>query len=415
MNTPAEIRPHPRQRLLRVRSDDGHARVGFVELFFDLVFVFAITQLSHLLLHHLTPGGAAQTVILLFAVWWAWIYTTWVTNWLDPDTTQVRLLLFALMLVGLIMAAAIPKAFETRAIWFAAAYVVMQVGRSVYMLWALKGHATTNYRNFQRITIWLVCSGALWIAGALAGGATLYVLWIVAAVLEMTGPSIGFWTPGLGRSQTSDWNIAGGHLAERCGLFVIIGLGESILLTGATFTDSSWSGTNLYGFAVCLIGSIAMWWIYFNIGAERASRMIAASADPGALARLAYTYLHLLIVAGIIVAAAADELVLKHPADHLKIAYRLTVAGGPAVFLFGCLLFKWVTAGWPPLSHIVGLGLLAALFAVGGSLTVLQFASVATGILLTVAAWETYSLSSEINEAHIHAHAKATGRDGHSP
>ncbi len=393
-----------RQRLLRVRSDDGHARVGFVELFFDLVFVFAVTQLSHLLLHHLTLGGATQTVILLFAVWWAWIYTTWVTNWLDPETTEVRLLLFALMVVGLIMSAAIPQAFESRSLWFAGAYVAMQVGRGLYMMWALEGHQAANYRNFQRITAWFALSGTLWIAGAIAGGTTLYVLWITAAALELFAPVHGFWLPGLGSSKAGDWNIAGGHMAERCGLFIIIALGESILLTGATFADLAWTNTNLSGFAVCLTGSIAMWWIYFNVGAERASRLIAKSSNPGALGRLAYTYVHIIIVAGIIVSAASDELVLKHPADHVKAAYALTITGGPALFLLGCMLFKWTTAGWPPLSHMVGIGLLAALFALAHSLSLMAVASLATGVLVLVAAWETWSLRHEIAEARAHAH-----------
>ena len=138
-------------------------------------------------------------------------------------------------------------------------------------------------------------------------------LWAAALLVETTAPAFGFWVPGLGRSTTEDWDVEGGHMAERCGLFVIIALGESILVTGAKFASLTWTPTTVAAFVVAFVGSVAMWWIYFNVGAERASRNIAASSDPGRIARLSYTYLHLPLVAGIIVAAVGDELVLSHP------------------------------------------------------------------------------------------------------
>src|SRR6187551_3750849 len=130
---------------LRVRH--GHSRVTFVELFFDLVFVFAVTQLSHGLLEHLTPLGALQTAVLMLAVWWAWIDTAWITNWLNPDRNAVRVMLFGLMLAGLVMAASTPKAFEDRALAFALAYALGQLGRGLFMLWALKNRDAGNFRN----------------------------------------------------------------------------------------------------------------------------------------------------------------------------------------------------------------------------------------------------------------------------
>jgi len=404
-----------RRYLLRAKSDGGHARVTFVELFFDLVFVFAVTQLSHLLLHHLTLGGALQTLLLLLAVWWVWVYTSWVTNWLDPEATSVRLMLFALMLAGLVMASAIPKAFETRGLWLAVAYVAMQVGRSLYMLWVLRGHSPANYRNFQRITAWLSVSAALWLAGGFAEGQTRFALWAVAMLLEVISPSLGFWTPGLGRSTTADWDIAGGHLAERCGLFIIIALGESILLTGANFADLTWDATTVAAFCVCVIGSIAMWWIYFNIGAERASRLIAASTNPGALGRLAYTYLHVVIVAGIIVCAVSDEIMMKHPAGHHDVAASLVLVGGPALFLLGCLLFKWVTAGWPPLSHLGGIGLLTVLLAASAKMPTLILGTASTLVLLIVAIWESTSLKRERATLKSAADDRAHAPDRNTP
>ena len=145
----------------------------------------------------------------------------------------------------------------------------MQVGRSLFMVWALKGHSPGNYRNFQRIVCWLALSAVFWIAGAFAQGDMRFALWAVALVIEYVAPSLGFWTPGLGASTTSDWDVEGGHLAERCGLFVIIALGESVLVTGATFAKLPWTPVTVASFLVAFVGSVAMWWIYFNIGAER--------------------------------------------------------------------------------------------------------------------------------------------------
>jgi low temperature requirement protein LtrA len=378
--------------LLRARKAPEHSRVTFVELFFDLVFVFAVTQLSHLLLEHLGLSGIVQTALLLMAVWWVWIFTSWVTNWLDPQRTPVRLMLYALMLACLVLSTSIPEAFESRGFAFAAAYVFMQVGRSLFMLWALRGRSPANVRNFQRITAWLAFAGLFWLSGGLAEGDVRLALWVVALVLEYISPSLGFWVPGLGRSTTADWDIEGAHMAERCGLFIIIALGESILVTGTTFGGLEWSPTTMAAFACAFVGSVAMWWIYFNIGAEKALHSISTSSDPGRLARLAYTYIHLLLVAGIIVAAVADELILAHPAGHTGIETAAAALGGPALYLLGNSLFKRTIYGRLPLSHLVGLLLLALLIPAAPVTSPLLFGTMTVLVLVLVAIWETRSL-----------------------
>jgi low temperature requirement protein LtrA len=378
--------------MLRSRDGHEHNKATFVELFFDLVFVFAVTQLSHTLLEHFTLAGIIETVVLLMAVWWVWIYTTWVTNWVDPDKTPVRLMLFALMLAGLVLSTSIPEAFGSKALAFAGAYVFMQLGRSLFMLWALRGHSPGNYRNFLRINSWLALSAVLWMGGALVEGEARLGLWIVALAIEYVSPSLGFWTPGLGRSTTADWDVEGGHLAERCGLFIIIALGESILVTGATFAKLPWSPVTVAAFATAFVGSVAMWWIYFNIGAERGSKRITQSSDPGRLARLAYTYMHLPLVAGIVVAAVGDELLLAHPTGHADFKTGAAVLGGPALYLVGNLMFKRTTAHRPALSHIVGLILLAGLVPLAPLLPPLALAAAANLVLVMVAVWETRSL-----------------------
>jgi low temperature requirement protein LtrA len=380
--------------LLRGKPVNGHHRVTFVELFFDLVFVFAITQLSHSLLEHLSPIGVVETALLLMAVWWVWIYTSWVTNWLDPDTTPVRLMLFALMLAGLLLSTSLPQAFGARGWAFAGAYVVMQLGRSLFTLWALAGRSPANFRNFQRISAWLSLSALFWFAGAAVDERSRLMLWTCALVIEYASPALGFWTPGLGRSRTADWDVEGGHLAERCGLFVIIALGESIVVTGAKFAALEWTSGTVAAFVVALIGTVSMWWIYFNIGAERASARIMASADPGRLARLAYTYVHIVLVAGIIVSAVGDELILSHPWAEAEASTRAVLIGGPALYLIGNILFKRATANRMVLSHFAGIGLLGGLSL--ANLSTLPLGAACALVLVLVAAWETWSLKGEL-------------------
>jgi len=381
-----------RQNLLRQRESHEESRVTFVELFFDLVFVFAVTQLSHSLLEDLSLGGIFHVALLLFAIWWVWIYTAWVTNWLDPQRPLVRLMLFVLTLAGLLLSASIPHAFDEAGLVFAGAYAFMQVGRTIFMLWALKSHNPHNFRNFQRITTWMMASAVLWIAGGLAGEGARPILWLGALAIEYVAPAAGFFVPGLGRSTSEDWDIEGGHLAERCGLFVIIALGESVLVTGATFADLAWNETTVAAFVVAFVSSVAMWWIYFNLGAERGSSIISHSENPGRLARLAYTYIHIVIVAGIIVSAVADEIVLTHPTGHVEKSVVAVILGGPAVYLVGNVLFKYATVGRLPPSHLGGLVLLAVLVLAADHLSPLQLGGAASVVLVIVAIWETISL-----------------------
>ncbi|MGF6153465.1 low temperature requirement protein A [Pseudomonas fluorescens] len=378
--------------LLRGRGSQDSGKVGMIELFFDLVFVFAVTQLSHTLLAHLTIGGAVQVALMMVAVWWVWIFTSWVTNWLDPEKLPIRLGLFGLMVAGLLLSSSIPKAFTEHGVMFAAAFVFMQVGRTLFAIWAVRGEPLNMTRNFQRILAWMVLSGVFWISGALLEGDQRLACWALALLIELISPSLYFWVPGLGRSTLADWNVEGNHMAERCGLFVIIALGESLLVTGATFADLLLNWPVLAGFLIAVLGSVAMWWVYFDSGAERAHHRIVHSSDPGRQARIAYTYLHVLIVAGIIVSAVADELVLVHP-EHASDAGIIVIVAGPWLFLLGCALFKWVMADrvLPPLSHLVGLVLLLALLpaALNQLFSALVLGGLTTAVMILVAAWET--------------------------
>jgi low temperature requirement protein LtrA len=197
--------------------------------------------------------------------------------------------------------------------------------------------------------------------------------------------------PGFGRSSTADWNVDASHMAERCSLFVIIALGESILVTGATSASLPATASNMAAFIVAFAGSVAMWWIYFNIGAERGSRQFASAEDRGRVARNVYTYVHMPIVAGIVVCAVADEITITHPDGHLGLADAVVMLAGPALYLFGNVFFKRASAKHYPLSHLVGLGILGVAAPFALSMTPVALGAITTTALVTVAVWETRS------------------------
>ena len=377
----AAAEPAP-PRLLRDRS--GSQRVTNIELFFDLVYVFAVTQLSHYLLGHSTVVGALQAGLLLVMIWLVWSYTTWVTNWLDPERMAVRLLLVLLMLVSLAMSASLPRAFEDLGLWVGGAYAVQQIGRSVFMVIALRGHPLQA--NFERVLAWCVVSGALAVGGGFAHGSDRYLLWLLAVGVDLAGGAVGFATPGLGRSHTSDWTIEGGHFAERCQAFILIALGESLVIIGAALTDKSVTAPNVTAFVVAFAGSVALWWLYFDQSAEAAAEKIARSDDPGRLGRSAYHLIHPVMVAGIIVSAAADQKVLSDPSQAADTAATWMILGGPALFLAGHAAFKlvvWRFVSWP---RLAGIAVLALLALAAGAISALALATCAAALVTAVAA-----------------------------
>jgi low temperature requirement protein LtrA len=381
--------------LLRERRHGHRAQVTSIELFFDLVFVIAVTQISHTLLEHLTWMGALQAAILLLAVWWAWIDTAWITNWLDPQRPMVRMMLFALMAVGLVMSSSLPEAFGERGLAFALSFVVFQLGRTLFMLWAVRTEKTLH-RNFVRIMIWYSFSALFWTAGGVAEGDIRLALWLAAVVLDCIAPAFAFWVPGLGRSDTREWNVDGGHMAERSGLFVMIALGESILVTGVAFTALDWTPEAVFGMAVALLQAIAMWSIYFGQHAEAAGEVIAASDDPGRIARGAYTYVPILLVAGVVVSAVGDELVLAYPfghEGHIDAATIAVLLAGPALFLLGAAIFKLAVFGKWSATRFAGLAAVLALLPVAGMLSPLLLSAATTAITMGVAIWELIAMA----------------------
>jgi low temperature requirement protein LtrA len=359
-----------------MRERAGPQRVTNVELFFDLVYVFAVTQLSHFLLAGPQASHAVRTAleaaVLLIMVWQLWAYTTWVTNWLDPDRIAVRLALLVLAVISLAMSAAVPTAFTHSGLIVGCAYLTMQVGRSTFTVRAISDQGLR--RNFQRILAWCVISGLLALAGGISHGDSRVLLWAGAVVVDVLGGAVGFYTPGLGRSRTADWTIEGGHFAERCQGFILIAIGESIVVIGATLaarlnSPASLTGAEIGAFLIAVVGSVGFWWLYFDRSARDAGEVIAHSADPGRLGRSAYHFIHPVMVAGIIVAAAADGATAEAAArggasGTVSPWVAWLILGGPALFLAGHAAFKavvWRRISWHRVAAVVVLALLGLL------------------------------------------------------
>jgi low temperature requirement protein LtrA len=372
---------------LRARGAGATQPITTVELFFDLVYVFAVTQLSHLILDDLSVGGVARAAFLLFIVWWAWIYTTWMVNWFDPASAAVRTVLTGVMLASLLMAAALPEALGEHGLLFAGSYVVLQVGRNAAAASLLaRDHPLRDV--FERLLAWSVVSGVLWLAGAALDGDQRLLLWIPALGIELAGPAAGYWLAGRGRAATTDYDIEGGHFAERCQGFIIIALGESIVVTGATAAAAGLTSTVVLCLVVAFLETAALWWLYFGAAAQHSRELMSTRDDPGRLARDAYTYGHLPIIAGIIAAAVGDDLLIAEPHHALHGVGLAMAIGGPALYLVGESLFRWRMTRTTNAKRLAVVAALLLLAPVGGHVSALLLCAIVAAMLTALALWE---------------------------
>jgi len=372
---------------VRRRGTDGVSqRASSLELFYDLVFVFAITQVSHLLLAHLTWTGVLQSLIVLLAVYWSWNYTTWTTNELDTETVPVRLLLLGLMLVSLLMSVAIPRAFEDQALLFAGTYVAIQVGRHSFLTFAAADSGTVERERAGRILTWFAVVGVIWVAGALIEGTGRYVLWLIALALDYFAPLVTYRVPGRRRLPPETWNVGTEHFAERFGLFIILALGESIVITGGITSELVLDVKTIVAFVMAFLASAAIWWLYFTSVAALGEHYLEIADHRTTLARDAYTYLHVVFVAGIILSAVGDELVIAHPLEILPPYEVAAVAAGPVVYLLAHTLFAHRLTGEWYMSKLLGTFACVAVGFVGLFVPALVLGAATIAVLVAVIA-----------------------------
>jgi low temperature requirement protein LtrA len=267
------------------------------------------------------------------------------------------------MLLSLLMAVAIPQAFGAHALLFAGSYVTLQVGRHLFLTFVSALPGTIERERAGRILAWFVASGAFWIAGGIADGSARWTLWLAALAIDYTVPLVLYWMPGRERLSGATWEVETAHFAERFQLFVIIALGETIVLTGVTTAELELDAARVVAFGLGFLGTGALWWLYFNYVATIARRRLELSPDRTRLARDAYTYLHAGIVAGVILSAVGDELVIAHPTDVLPAEEVAVVVAGPALYLLAHVALRLRMTGTISGKRLTGA---LACLAVGG-------------------------------------------------
>jgi low temperature requirement protein LtrA len=370
------------------RQPSAESRVTMLELFYDLVFVFAVTQVSHVLLEHLTWEGVVQAALVLLVVWWSWNYTTWFTNEIDPSSVVVRLVLIGLMLASLVQAIAIPGAFGQHGLLFAGAYVAIQLGRQSFLTFAAAERGTLERRRATRILIWFAAAAVPWLAGGLAEGDTRTALWVVALALDYLAPIAYFRVPGLAGLPADAWSVETRHFAERFQLFVILALGESIVLTGATTSSETLDAATVIAFGIAFLITAAFWWLYFDYVARIAERRLELAPDRTKLARDAFTYLHVVLIAGVILSAVGDELVIAHPGDTLPDGELAAVVAGPALYLLAHVFLRLRMTGTLGVKRLVAAVACILVFPIGRVVPALVVAGLLLAILVCVIAAE---------------------------
>jgi low temperature requirement protein LtrA len=241
---------------------------------------------------------------------------------------------------------------------------------------------------FERLVVWSAASGVLWLSGAALDGDQRLTVWIPALALELAAPAAGYWLPGRGRATTTDYDIEGGHFAERCQVFILIALGESIVVTGATASAAGLTSTVVLCLVVAFVETAALWWLYFGATAEHARARMTTCDDPGRLARDAYTYLHLPIIGGIIATAVASDLLIAGPHDVPGAVAVAMIVGGPALYLLGESLFRRRMTGVARRHRLAVAALLILLAPLGGHVEVLALSILVAALLTGLAVWE---------------------------
>jgi low temperature requirement protein LtrA len=381
-----------------VRPREVARAVTPLELFFDLVYVFTVSQLSSNLIGDVSLRGIVETLILTLAVMYAWFMTVWTSNWLDVDRRPVQLMLLGLMFATLLMATSVSAAFgvhfagievgqDDRAGLFVIGYLAIQIGRTLFAVSVFRGHRL--HQHFVNALAWEIGTGLIWIAGAFADGDARLEIWALAVLLTYGGVIAGHPLPGHRSPFSSDSQIYAEHLLERFRLFFLIALGETMLTIGKAFVDVPVDAGRLVALATAFLGTVSLWWCYFH-RSERVGIDAVRSAGDGSRLVAFGNYSLVAMVIGIIAIAVGDELAIADPGyDLITTAMSALIFGGPAVFLLAQLAFFHQATGVVSQSRIVACIALGFLALVTASFTLLAAVIAASLVLLGVAIADT--------------------------
>lgn len=333
-------------------------RTSPIELLWDLVFVFAVTQVSTTMSRDLTWPSAGHSLLLLALVWWAWSAFVWAANAEDERSRLLRLVLLVALVMMFLAGVTLPAAFRGEAGIFVAAYATVRfLHLGIYADASRRGNASLSAIAGFAATV--AIGMGLLAVGAAVGGAGQVALWGAAAAIDYAGPA---W---LTRERLRGLQrVAVSHFAERYGLFIIIVLGESVVSIGTAATQHEITASLLAASAFCLTITVALWWLYFDRTAAWAEQRLREADDPVLAAADAFSYLHLLLVAGVVVLAVGEKAAVASSAQSLPLPARLCLCAGVALYVVGYDAFKWRLGAQPSWLDAAAIGLMAVLVAV---------------------------------------------------
>jgi low temperature requirement protein LtrA len=370
-------RPHRLSATLREES-----RVTPLELFFDLVFVLALTQCTALMADQPTWEGLAKGLLVLGVMWWSWVGYAWLTSVVNPEEGAVRLVVFAAMAAFLVVALCVPGAFTDEALLFACAYAIVRFSQIALFVLASRDDPGLRHAVWGLLASTAVGVGLL-VAASFADGALQGALWAVALTLDMGGPLI---------IDPSGWRLEPGHFAERHGLIVIIALGESIVAIGVGAEAGVTTGV-VVAACIGIVIAAALWWLYFDVVALVAERRLS-NASPGrernTIARDSFSYLHLPMVAGIVLVALGLKKTLEHVDDPLKVVPAAALLGGAAIYLLAHVAFRWRNVHRFSWQRLIAAALLVALLPLGVEISALVTTAIVGALLAVLIAFETW-------------------------
>ena len=351
-----------------------------LELFFDLVFVLAITQCTALMAHEPTWRGLGKGLLVLGILWWSWVGYAWLTSVVDPEEGVVRIVLFAAMAALLVVALCVPHAFGDDALLFALAYAFVRAAHIALFALASRYDATLRRSVTALAGSSAVGVAALVVGGAL-GGVPQAVLWTAALLFDMAGPYF-FGADG--------WKLVPGHFAERHGLIVLIALGESIVAIGAG-ADVAIDAEVVVGAVLGMTIAAALWWVYFDVTALVAARRLenaTAGRERNEVARDAFSYLHFPMVAGIVLVALGLKKALGHVTDDLATVPAVALLGGTALYLLAHVAFRLRNVRRFSRERTVAAAVCLALVPVATSVSALVLVSALAAVLVVLIAIE---------------------------
>ncbi|MEV4754520.1 low temperature requirement protein A [Micromonospora sp. NPDC049559] len=344
-------------RILRRRGE--HEQPIFLELFFDLVYIFMLSRLSQGLAGELTTRNVAQTAVLLLAAWWVWVLTAWLTDLFDPQLPVIQGLVLVVMFGTLAMAVTVPSAFGAHGFVFVAAYFGIHVARDAVLIPGTRVNPYIQARSI-RVFFWFLVSAPLWVAGVFTEGNIRLALWGIAAAVDLWSARIGWPTPRLGRTELASQIFTGIHLTERHRQIFIIGIGELILTAGSGLAFSHRDGGRVAVAAVAFANAMLLFQLYF----QRVQQLLAPS-EVSSVERVrpatSTSYTHLVMVAGIVVISTSTSLTFNRPFGDVPVAWILTLLGGPGLFLLGTCMFDYLVTSRILWSRSIALLVLAVI------------------------------------------------------